>query len=190
MKNLILFIALTLISTVSYAQGAATRSTVKANESVVNWTGKKVTGEHSGTIQIKSGLLGFDKDGMLTQGEVTMDMSTIVCTDLEGESKGKLEGHLSSEDFFGTEKFPSAKLVFTEVKKGEGEMLMINGEITIKDITESISFEVEMKDGMAIADIVIDRTKFGVKYGSGSFFEDLGDKTIYDDFDLKVQMAY
>ncbi|MGB3144439.1 MAG: YceI family protein, partial [Maribacter sp.] len=88
---------------------------VKVSESTVTWKGYKVTGSHEGLIQLESGHLEMDGD-KLTGGEFVVDMSTLVATDLEGESKGKLEGHLKSDDFFGVEKHPTAKLVFTSVK--------------------------------------------------------------------------
>jgi polyisoprenoid-binding protein YceI len=113
--------------------------------------------------------------------------------DLGGESKGKLEGHLKSDDFFGTEKFSTSNFTITKVIPQGTAKYKVVGNITIKGITQEIQFPAELKavDGKLVgtANIVIDRTKFNIKYGSGSFFDDLGDKTIYDDFELTVNIV-
>jgi len=190
MKNLFIIGLALLLSNGLLAQSAATEAKVIAEKSEVMWTGKKVTGEHSGVISIKEGMLKMDDAGALSGGEIIIDMASIQCTDLEGESKGKLEGHLASEDFFGIEKHPTAKLVISRVKPMENNVYHLLGAVTIKDITQPVEFDATIGDGVATADIKINRTKFDIKYGSGSFFDDLGDKAIYDDFDLKVKLAY
>ncbi|GAB4244604.1 MAG: YceI family protein [Ekhidna sp.] len=166
---------------------------VNVDESTVEWVGKKVTGQHNGTIQLQGGRLEMDDNGNLTGGIFTIDMSSITCLDLSGEYKGKLEGHLKSDDFFGVEKYPTSTFTITKaVPQGPGKYKIV-GNITIKGTTEEIQFpaNVEVKDGKvtATADITIDRSKFDVRYGSGSFFDNLGDKTIYDNFDLSVKLV-
>jgi len=188
-KIFLLAIAFSLSATI-FAQDKANSKAINSKESKVNWTGKKVTGEHSGTIIVKDGSLTFSEDGMLTGGSFTMDMTSITCTDLEGDSKTNLEGHLASEDFFGVEKFPSANMVITNVEGKDGKNYKITAELTIKDITQTVTFDAEVGDNKAMANIVIDRTKYEIKYKSGTFFEDLGDKVIYDDFDLNVELSY
>ena len=166
---------------------------VSLKQSKVEWVGKKVTGQHNGTVAIKSGSLVI-KDGMLKGGEFTMDMATITSTDLEGEYQQKLNGHLKSADFFGVEQYPEAKFVITTVKEnGKNGRFSVTGDITIKETTKEISFDAQLVNSgegiVAVADIVIDRSEFDVRYGSGSFFDNLGDKTIYDDFTLSVNLV-
>lgn len=172
--------------------GEAKKVKVDTEASTVKWVGKKVTGQHSGTITLKGGRLEME-DGTLTGGLFTIDMTTINCEDLSGDSKGNLEGHLKSDDFFGVATYPTATFVITKaVPQGPNNYKVI-GNITIKDTTEEIQFPIaiEEKDGkyLATADLTIDRSKFDIRYGSGSFFENLGDKTIYDDFELSVSLV-
>jgi len=194
MKKLI-FASLMLVSVAMTANttnpvNSIESKTIKTEESSVTWTGKKVTGQHTGTINIKSGSLEFD-NGMLTGGNITIDMNSIVCTDLGEGGARKLEGHLKSDDFFGVATHPTATLNITGVKEAEKKgSYMITADLTIKEITKSISFNAETNDAEAQAKVVIDRTDFDVKYGSGSFFDNLGDKTIYDDFELIINLKY
>jgi polyisoprenoid-binding protein YceI len=167
--------------------------TVSLKQSKVEWVGKKVTGQHNGTVAIKSGSLMI-KDGMLKGGEFTIDMTTITSTDLEGEYQQKLNGHLKSADFFGVEKYPESKFVISNVAaNGKNGRFTVTGNITIKETTKEINFDAQLVNSgngiVAVADIVIDRSEFDVRYGSGSFFDDLGDKTIYDDFTLSVNLV-
>ncbi len=162
---------------------------VKTSESTVTWKGYKVTGSHYGTINLKEGALMFDGD-KLTGGEFTVDMTSLVSTDLEGESKGKLEGHLKSDDFFGVEKNPTSKLVFTNVKASGKNSYKVTGDLTIKGKTNPVTFDVSVYGNKATATMKVDRSKYDVRYGSGSFFDNLGDKTIYDEFDLVVDLAF
>ncbi len=154
--------------------------------------GQKVTGQHNGLVNLKEGSFEF-KDGVLTGGTFTVDMTTIVDSDMTGEYKGKLEGHLKSDDFFGVAKYPTSVFTITKaVPQGPGKYKVV-GNITIKGKTEEIQFPatLEEKDGKVTgtASLTIDRSKFDVRYGSGSFFDDLGDKTIYDDFELTVNIV-
>ncbi|MDO1511867.1 YceI family protein [Maribacter confluentis] len=175
----------------------ATASTPKEDEkkqvnvsaSTVTWKGYKVTGEHNGTIKLKSGFLEMNGK-KLTGGEFVVDMTTISCSDLEpGQGKEKLEGHLKSGDFFGVENHPTSKLVFTSVKPMNDTSYTVTGDLTIKGITSPVTLVVSMFENKATATIKVDRTKFDIKYGSGSFFDNLGDKAIYDEFDLVVDLA-
>ncbi|KSA11726.1 YceI family protein [Maribacter dokdonensis] len=162
---------------------------VKVSESKVTWKGYKVTGSHDGNINLKSGHLEM-KGKKLVGGEFVVDMTSIVVTDLEaGKGKEKLEGHLKSADFFGVESNPTSKLVFTSVKPMNDNSYTVNGDLTIKGITKPVTLVVSMFENKASATLKIDRTKYDIKYGSGSFFDNLGDKAIYDDFDLVVDLA-
>ncbi len=173
--------------------GEAKDVTVDTKAKSVEWVGKKVTGQHNGTVQLTEGSLSMDENGNLTGGTFTIDMATLISTDLSGEYKGKLEGHLKSDDFFGVATYPTSTFVITKaVPQGPGKYKIV-GNITIKGTTQEIQFPatVETKDGKvtAKADITIDRSKYDIRYGSGSFFDNLGDKTIYDNFDLSVSLV-
>ncbi|MCG8332493.1 MAG: YceI family protein [Chitinophagales bacterium] len=169
--------------------------TLKANvaESTIEWKGYKVTGEHSGTVNLKSGDLKFE-EGNLVGGSFVIDMTSIENTDMEGEWSQKLVGHLKSDDFFGVENHPTAKFEITKViSRGTPGNYKILGNLTIKDITKPIKFfthlEEEGNKVTATAEMTIDRSDYDVRYGSGSFFDNLGDKTIYDEFDMIVTMV-
>ncbi len=161
--------------------------------STLGWEGKAVTHGHNGTMQFSSGEL-LVKGNTIVGGTVTVDMKTMKATDIkDAESQGKFVGHMSSDDFFGAEKFPTStfKIVSVTPIKGaakDADNATIAGDMTIKGVTQRISFpaKVGVKDGVAAATgkVTIDRTKFGLKYGSKSFFESIGDKAIYDNFDL------
>lgn len=117
-------------------------------------------------------------------------MSTISTTDLEGELKKMLDDHLKSDDFFGIEAHPTAKLVLNKVKdNGKGNVSVV-GEMTIKGVTNEIKFDMHLKDNSASAEIKIDRTQYGIEYASKSFFPDLGDKVIDDIIELNVQLVF
>ncbi|MDX1314860.1 MAG: YceI family protein, partial [Eudoraea sp.] len=158
---------------------------VKTSESTVTWKGYKVTGSHYGTINLQSGALSFDGD-KLVGGEFVVDMTSLISTDLEGEYKGKLEGHLKSDDFFGVANHPTSTLVFTNVKANGKNSYEVTGDLTIKGITKAVTFDVSVYGSKATATMKVDRSEYDVRYGSGSFFDNLGDKTIYDEFDLVV----
>ena len=182
-------IALALVAFVSFATTAQTGKKVDASKSTINWVGKKVTGSHEGTITLKEGTLIF-KGKKLVGGNFTVDMTTINTTDLDGKGKANLDGHLKSDDFFGVEKFPTATLVIKSIgDKGNG-VYSATADLTIKGKTESIKFDITVGKNTASTTLKVDRTKYDIKYGSGSFFSDLGDKTIYDDFDLTVKLAF
>lgn len=191
MKNSIFAFGL-LATFVLFSFGIAIESfSVDTNESVISWKGYKVTGEHSGTINIKNGDLKFE-EGALVGGGFDIDMTSLKVTDIQGEYAQKLEGHLKSGDFFGVDKFPSAKFVITKISaKGTPGDYKVTGDLTIKETTKEIRFYAHVNEDRksATAEITIDRTDFDVRYGSGSFFDSLGDKTIYDDFDLNVKLV-
>lgn len=171
----------------------ATSRKIDANASSCVWTGYKVTGRHTGTIKIKSGELMMD-GGRLTGGSFEMDMASISCTDMEGEYADKLAGHLKSEDFFGAAKYPTSKLTITRVlaQDSRGNYKVV-GNLTIKETTKEVKFFANVVETAGTVTgsgkITIDRSEYNVKYGSGSFFDGLGDKTIYDEFDLQVSLT-
>ena len=164
---------------------------IDISKSSVKWIGEKVTGSHEGIISIKEGHLHFDNN-IFTGGNIVIDMSTIDCTDLVGEPKSSIEGHLSSDDFFGIKKYPTANLeiVNAEKIKYSKNKYKVSAILEIKSIKNNIELEVVIDNGSALVDLVIDRTLYNIKYGSGSFFDNLGDKMIYDDFKLSVSLKY
>lgn len=192
MKFSVLLFLVAFISESTFANiTSPVKKNVNATTSTVKWKGYKVTGSHEGDIKVKSGNLSFEGE-MLKGGEIVIDMNSINCTDLDANSgKTKLEGHLKSDDFFGTTNYPTAKIVITKVSsKGVSGEYKVTANVTIKQTTKEIKFDAIVLNGVATANIKIDRSDFDIKYGSGSFFDNLGDKTIYDEFDLNVSLKF
>jgi len=166
---------------------------VDEQHSKLTWLAKKVTGEHSGNVKVTGGSLLLDNN-VLKGGSFDIDTRSITVTDVtDPETNGKLLGHLKGEDFFSVEKFPTAKFTITSVKPTGAGKYDVTGKLTIKGITNDVAFPATVKaEGnkvQADAKITVDRTKYGIKFRSKNFFENLGDKTIYDDFDLNVTLA-
>jgi polyisoprenoid-binding protein YceI len=163
--------------------------TVDVAKSSITWIGKKVTGSHNGTISLKSGSLNVNGKNV-TGGTFVMDMTSI--KDADGSEK--LEGHLKADDFFGSSKFPTSTFVITKVA-GSGANINVSGNLTIKGITKPITFPATVTvntDGTVSAlagKIVVDRTKYDIKYGSKSIFDSLGDKAIDDNFEIGVKLV-
>jgi polyisoprenoid-binding protein YceI len=189
MKNKNSKIAMLFVLALSFMSFVTlTEKVVNVETSKVNWKGYKVTGQHEGTIDLKSGKLMFDGE-TLTGGSFVMDMTSINTTDLEGEYKGKLDGHLKSADFFGVEKHPTATMEFLNVSGKDGSY-KVKANLTIKETTKPVEFSMTVKGNTATANVEIDRTEYDIKYGSSSFFDDLKDKAIYDNFDLNVSLNF
>jgi polyisoprenoid-binding protein YceI len=170
-----------------------TSQKVNTSKSTVVWNGYKVLGSHTGNVNLKNGALEFDSKNNLTGGSFELDMKSIVCNDLTGGTADKLVGHLKSDDFFSVEKFPTSKFVITSAKKkGTGNTYTVTGNLTIKGITHPVTFDADVvsrgNNSTATAKIVVDRTKYDVRYGSGKFFDNLGDSAINDNFDLVVSI--
>jgi len=166
---------------------AQKKLTADIEKTKLEWLGEKVTGEHKGTVNLKSGWLTWN-DNKIKGGEFLIDMTSFE----EDKNNQKFEGHMRSDDFFGIEKYPTAKLVITESTPFEKGTGTVKGSLTIKDITNPIEFKAavqQKEDGLWFySNITVDRTKYDMRYGSGSFLDNLGDKTIYDDFKLKVAL--
>lgn len=177
-----------VFTTVTYKSG---KKNIDVAASTVEWTGKKITGSsHRGTIQLQDGYLNFSEEGKLTSGEFVMDMNSINVTDLDGENKQKLEGHLNNDDFFGVDNFATSTLVITGATEKSNEVYTVTGDLTIKGKTEPVTFDMTVKEDTATAQVAIDRTKYGIRYGSGSFFSNLGDNTINNNFLLDVNLKF
>jgi len=161
---------------------------IVSTQSNIDWVGKKVTGAHNGTIAVKEGEIVLN-DGKLTGGKFVIDTTSIKILDItDPATNAQFFGHLASDDFFSTEKYPEATLEITSVSGDD-----VKGNLTIKDITNPVAFyatvDVNGEVLMAFGKLMIDRTKYGIKFRSGNFFKDLGDNLIYNDFELNVNVT-
>lgn len=159
-------------------------ATVQSN---IEWTGRKVTGAHNGTIAIKQGTLTV-RDGQLEGGRFVIDTTSIIVLDVtDPATNAQFAGHLASDDFFASAQYPEAIFEITAVRNNH-----IEGDLTIKGITHSVGFDASIDVAgdtlTAAGKIVIDRTRYGIRFRSGNFFKNLGDTLIYNDFDLNVHI--
>ena len=172
---------------------SAQTSTLNTEMSKLKWTGKKITNSsHYGSLKFKSGEVMFS-DGLIESGKFVVDMTTITVEDIEGNGKSRLEGHLRSDDFFSVETFPIATLIFTsDGNLNKANQLLFTGNLTIKDSTHPITFLAEINNNdqklEAIANMSFDRSKYNVRFRSGTFFQNLGDKLIYDEIEMAVSI--
>lgn len=191
-KHTILAATLVLAASATiFAQSGNYNADIKQSKLV--WVGKKVVGEHTGTINISKGNLVVDKS-LIKSGSFNIDMKSIVDKDLtDADYNAKLIGHLKSDDFFGVEKFPVATLVITESKAAGKGALAVKGNLTIKGKTLPVEFASTYSEkGKVIAykaKITVNRAKYDIRYGSRSFFDNIGDKAIEDDFTLDVDLV-
>ena len=162
--------------------------TINPDQSIIVWTGREVTpSKHFGNIYFASGQFEV-KSGVISSGEFVVDMTTIDNQDLPEERRGRLEAHLKSDDFFSVESHPTALLsILSSESVAEGKW-MVSGELTIKTFTHPVEFEMSNSNDGWKANLVFDRSKYEVKFRSGSFFENLGDKLIYDDIELAINL--
>ena len=183
--NFVLALLFILSSNVLFAQKAE----INTEKSSVEWLGKKIGGQHEGFIQLMSGSIELENDKIVA-GNFVVDMTSITNTDLENQTYNqKLVGHLKSDDFFGVEKFPTSEFKVTKSSKFSNGTATVTGDITIKGKTETISFDVVRAGKEYMAKIEVDRSKFDVRYGSNSFFDNLGDKAIDDIFTLSIKLV-
>ena len=161
---------------------------IVSTQSNIDWVGRKVTGAHNGTIAVKEGELILNA-GKLTRGKFIIDTTSIKILDVtDPATNAQFAGHLASDDFFSIEKYPEATLQITSVSGNH-----VEGNLTIKGITHPVGFDaaINVKDDLltTTGKLVIDRTKYGIKFRSGNFFKDLGDTLIYNDFELNVNVT-
>lgn len=166
---------------------------IDTERSSIEWVARKVTGQHNGTIKLASGSLVLNGNA-IKKGSFDIDMKTIVCSDLQGEYNQKLVGHLKSEDFFSVEKNPSSNFEIIKVTSAGANRVNITGNLTIKGITQPLSFpaSVTKEGGVVVAvakGVKVDRTKYDIRYGSKNFFASIGDKAIEDEFELAVNLV-
>lgn len=165
--------------------------------SSLKWKGTKLGGEHFGTINIQSGAINLEND-VIKAGSFMVDMNSIVVDDIkEEEYNTKLKNHLASPDFFNIASFPTSKFEITSAEKlaaadDKGNNYTISGNLTIKDISKNISIpaKVDIQEGSfyAVAVFSIDRTEWDIKYNSGKFFKNLGDKLINDAIEFELDL--
>lgn len=194
MKHLTFVLAFAAVMSLAFTnpveKAAAYKVDVKG--STVKWTAYKVTGKHFGKISLKSGSIEMSKT-KLSKASFEVDMTTLTVEDITGEYADKLKGHLISDDFFSVEKHKTAKFVSTKIVPNGKGGFSVTGDLTIKGITKPITFDAVVKnEGGKITGtsaIKVDRTNYDIKYRSGKFFQDLGDKAIYDEFDLEVSLV-
>lgn len=168
-------------------------ATVNKTESQVTWKAAKVTGEHWGYVPIKNASLDVN-GGKITGGSFDMDMANLTVEDLTDEkSKGNLTNHLKSDDFFSVEKFNTSTFEITDVKSTSATDYTITGDLTIKGITKPVTFPAKVavtgNKMTATGSIKFDRTHYDIKFRSGNFFENLGDRMIYDEVNLDVKLV-
>ncbi|MCB9034342.1 MAG: YceI family protein [Chitinophagales bacterium] len=194
MKNLSKIGLVLLCAVLTVSATGQTNFAIDTKKSTLAWEGKKITGKHNGNVDIKSGTLVI-KNNNIAGGNFVIDMNSITCADIENEEYNKkLVGHLKNDDFFATEKYPTASLVLKKIKryKSEAGKYELTADLTIKGITKSIVFPAKLtKTGntyKATANITIDRTLWNIQYGSSKFFDALGDKAIKDDINFNVEL--
>jgi len=170
----------------------SSRYFIDTEKSNVIWIGRKVSGEHHGVINIKGGYVDIEKKSIVG-GEIVIDMKSIEVVDMSDKYNRKLEKHLKNSDFFDVDLFPESTF---KIKKNHelitDENILFEGDLTIKDTTiiSSIPSKILLEDNIvkAIGIVDIDRTLYGITYGSGTFFEDLTDRAIDDNFTLKFKI--
>lgn len=190
MKNLILIFSLITGMTFLMAFNKPVKEetyTVDTERSTIEWTAKKVGGGHTGTIKIADGILVYSGKA-LKSGNFQMNMSSIT------SDNAKVTTHLKSDDFFSAEKNPISKFEITKVTATGADRVNITGNLSIKGFTHSITFPATVKQqkGVVVAvanGIRVDRTKYEIKFRSKTFFGDIGDKAIDDEFELSINLT-
>lgn len=201
MKKLFTFLMLIILASCNtnpnqastqQAQGVATADNiynVETAQSQITWTGREVsTSSHYGTLDFVSGNFEIS-NGAIVNGEFIVDMTSINNQDMEGDSKARLEGHLKSDDFFSVESYPTASISINSSELISDGKWNVSADLSIKGFTHPVNFEmISSEDGWS-ANLVFDRSKYDVRFRSGSFFENLGDKLIYDDIELSINLT-
>ncbi len=186
LTTLIMAMGMLIFAPAVYAQ----TSELSVEESKIVWTGKKVGGSHTGEIQLLSGYLEKSGDQFVS-GKFVADMTSISNDDIkDADSRAKLVGHLKSDDFFSVDEHPTATLEIDNGEEVSPGTYKFTGEMTIKGHTNAVSFEADVDGETFSGKLTVDRSKYYVRYGSGSFFDNLGDNLIYDEFDLEFEVTF
>ena len=166
---------------------------VNKDLSTIKWTGKEITTKsHYGILDLKEGSIYVNNDGIIS-GKVVIDMNSINCLDMSGRGKNRLEGHLRSDDFFGVNSYPEANLIFTSWSVNNIGKILYKGDLTIKNITHPITFSGSVKKidigYRSTINLSFDRTLYEIKFRSGKYFQNLGDKLILDNIDISAEIV-
>lgn len=176
-----------LVSVESFSQKLA----VDPVKSKVEWTGRKIVGNsHHGELKLKSSQMEIKND-QIVKGTFVVDMTSLTDLDLEDkEYNAKLVGHLKSDDFFSVEKYPTATFTVKKATKFVNNKATVTGDITIKGTTKQITAVVNKVNASTYTSkLEVDRSQFDVRYGSNSFFDNLGDKAIDNIFVLNITVV-
>ncbi len=173
------------IETVATAEENSETFRALPHESTITWSGYKPTGSHTGTIALNHGKFTVT-DGVIESGIFTIDMASLK----DSEGNARLEKHLKSEDFFEVEKHPESVFQVTGVETANGKTLL-SGNLKMKDTTNNVTFPMTLihrNDTIILRSepFTIDRSKWNVRFGSKSFFKDLGEKYIDNDIELTI----
>ena len=201
MKKLFTFLTLIVLASCNtnpnqastqQAQGVATADNIyniETAQSQITWTGREVsTSYHYGTLDFVSGNFEIS-NGAIVNGEFIVDMTSINNQDMEGDRKARLEGHLKSDDFFSVESYPTAAISINSSELISDGKWNVSADLSIKGYTHPVNFEMTSSEDGWSANLVFDRSKYDVRFRSGSFFENLGDKLIYDDIELSINLT-
>ena len=191
-------VLLTTATLLLLVQASFATTPVDVTKSTVEWIGNKVTGSHNGSLEIQKGEVTIEK-GMIQSGRFILDMTSIKVLDIKNEKKNKsLENHLKDDDFFGVDYYPKAVFEFAVatplkgVKEGEPNY-HFKGDLTLKGITHALEFDarvdIKKQGASASGQILVDRTKYNIRYKSNKFFDGLGDRAIYDEFSITFHVV-
>lgn len=185
----LLFVITFIFSTFGLSQ--AQNLTASLEQSNIRWYGEELTGKiHFGDLSFKDAHIEV-QDGIITGGNFVVNMTSLSVEDLSGGGKARLEGHLKSDDFFSVEKHPEATLKITQKAKVKDGVQTLFGKLTIKGIEHPVEFTMNLgENNTALARLTFDRSKYNVRFRSGSFFENLGDKLILDDIRMEVSLKW
>ncbi len=179
-------LAVMLTTTMTWAQ----EYTLDTAKSAIKWTGSELTTkQHYGSLTFASGSIVF-QEGVPASGSFEVDMTSMVCEDLPAEYAPKLIGHLKSDDFFSVASFPTASLAVTSASAAENGSFDVQADLTIKGITHPANFKLIPDGDNWIANLTFDRSKYDVRFRSGTFFQNLGDKLILDDIVLETKLVF
>ena len=192
MKSKLTALSLVTFLFLSFKPVATETFVIDTNASSIEWVAGKVGGSHQGTIKIASGNLLFNGKN-LSNGKFGIDMNTIAITDLKGTSNQNLLNHLKNDDFFSVAKHSLSTFIITKVTPAGSDRVNITGDLTIKGVTHPLTFPATVKRNKntvaAVAKgVKVDRTKYDIKYRSKTFFGDIGDKAIDDEFELSINL--
>jgi polyisoprenoid-binding protein YceI len=186
-KNLINITILLCSAYSTYAQDKS----LNLETSNIRWYGEEITGkQHYGDLKFSSGNIQINNE-VVTNGSFIVNMNSLTVEDLSGGGKKRLEGHLRSTAFFGVSDHPQASLSISSMVEIDGNSQILDGQLTIKGVTHPINFSLTLTpENNASAILVFDRSKYDVRFRSGSFFDELGDKLILDEIKLEVALDF